>query len=92
MWTWRETVGLFASAVLIVFFSLLGWAMGSLPAPKEDKRVAKIKKHRDAHVKRSAQPQPGSQQAVEPAIQASAEPEAAEAETEATPEPAATEA
>jgi len=59
---------------------------------EEDKRVAKIKKHRDAHVKRSAQPQPGSQQAVEPAIQASAEPEAAEAETEATAEPAATEA
>ncbi len=27
---------------------------------EEDKRVAKIKKHRDAHVKRSAQPQPGS--------------------------------
>jgi len=42
MWTWRETFGLFASAVLIVFFSLLGWAMGSLPAPKEEKRVADL--------------------------------------------------
>jgi small subunit ribosomal protein S6 len=61
---------------------------------EEDKRVAKIKKHRDAHVKRSAQPQPGASQPVaEPAIQASAEPEAAvEPEVEATPEPAATEA
>ena len=62
---------------------------------EEDKRVAKIKKHRDAHVKRSAQPQPGSQPvAVEAAAQpdAVAQPEAAEPEVEATPEPAATEA
>ena len=61
---------------------------------EEDKRVAKIKKHRDAHVKRSAQPQPGSQPvAVEAAAQpdAVAQPEA-EPEVEATPEPAATEA
>ncbi len=36
---------------------------------EEDKRVAKIKKHRDAHVKRSAQPQPGSQPVAEPAAQ-----------------------
>jgi len=36
---WREYLGLFASAVVIVFFSLLGWAMGSLPAPKEEKHV-----------------------------------------------------
>jgi len=42
MWSWRETLGLFASAVLIVFFSLLGWAMGSLPSPKEEKRVSNI--------------------------------------------------
>src|SRR5579875_2024635 len=28
---------------------------------EEEKRVAKIKKHRDAHVKRSAQPQPGTE-------------------------------
>ena len=54
---------------------------------EEEKRVAKIKKHRDAHVKRSAQPQPGAD------ISASAAPEPAEAPaTEATPEPAATEA
>jgi small subunit ribosomal protein S6 len=32
---------------------------------EEDKRVAKIKKHRDAHVKRSAQPQ-ASPEAAEP--------------------------
>ena len=42
MRSWRETFGLFASAVLIVFFSLLGWAMGSLPASKEEKRVASL--------------------------------------------------
>ncbi len=42
MWSWRETVGLFASAVLFVFFALLGWAMGSLPAPKENKSVANL--------------------------------------------------
>src|SRR6202012_3836648 len=40
---------------------------------EEDKRVAKIKKHRDAHVKRSAQPQPGSQSV---AVEAAAQPEA----------------
>jgi small subunit ribosomal protein S6 len=62
---------------------------------EEDKRVAKIKKHRDAHVKRSAQPQPGA----EPTQTAqTTQPEAAEAApaeapaVEATPEPAATEA
>jgi small subunit ribosomal protein S6 len=65
---------------------------------EEDKRVAKIKKHRDAHVKRSAQPQPGAEisAAAEPSPEisaAAAEPEAAEAPAaEATPEPAATEA
>ena len=37
---WRENLGLCASAVIIVFFSLIGWAMDSLPAPKEEKRVA----------------------------------------------------
>jgi small subunit ribosomal protein S6 len=57
---------------------------------EEDKRVAKIKKHRDAHVKRSAQPQPGAAQTV--AEPAPAQPEAVEPEVEATPEPAATEA
>src|ERR1700743_380870 len=57
---------------------------------EEEKRVAKIKKHREAHVKRSAQPQPGSQ----PVAAAEAQPEAAaaEPEAEAAPEPAATEA
>jgi small subunit ribosomal protein S6 len=51
---------------------------------EEEKRVAKIKKHRDAHVKRSAQPQPGAE---------IAQPEATEAPaSEAIPEPAATEA
>jgi small subunit ribosomal protein S6 len=51
---------------------------------EEEKRVAKIKKHRDAHVKRSAQPQPGAE---------IAQPEATEAPAaEAIPEPAATEA
>jgi small subunit ribosomal protein S6 len=63
---------------------------------EEDKRVAKIKKHRDAHVKRSAQPQPGAPQPVaEVAAQpdAVAQPEAAAVpEVEATPEHAATEA
>jgi small subunit ribosomal protein S6 len=70
---------------------------------EEDKRVAKIKKHRDAHVKRSAQPQPGAEisaAAAEPSpdISAAAEPEAAEAPAaeapavEPTPEPATTEA
>ena len=50
---------------------------------EEDKRVAKIKKHRDAHVKRSAIPQPGTQpapEAAQPAApEATAAPEAAEA-------------
>ena len=61
---------------------------------EEEKRVAKIKKHRDAHVKRSAQPQPGAEP-TPPAAQAevAAQPEAVEAPAaEATPEPAATEA
>jgi small subunit ribosomal protein S6 len=50
---------------------------------EEEKRVAKIKKHRDAHVKRSALPQPGAEsEATEAAPAAEAE----------TPEPAATEA
>lgn len=58
---------------------------------EEDKRVAKIKKHRDAHVKRSAQPQPGSEPSPEPGadISAAAEPEPA---VETAPEAAATEA
>ena len=67
---------------------------------EEEKRVAKIKKHRDAHVKRSAQPQPGAEPtppAAQPQIaaqpEAEAQPEAVEAPAaEATPEPAATEA
>lgn len=51
---------------------------------EEEKRVAKIKKHRDAHVKRSALPQPGAE---------ATQPEATEAPAaEATPEPASTEA
>ncbi len=51
---------------------------------EEEKRVAKIKKHRDAHVKRSAQPQPGAE---------TEQPEPTEAPAaEAAPEPAATEA
>jgi small subunit ribosomal protein S6 len=53
---------------------------------EEEKRVAKIKKHRDAHVKRSAQPQPGAEISA-----AAAEPVETPA-VEATPEPAATEA
>jgi small subunit ribosomal protein S6 len=48
---------------------------------EEEKRVAKIKKHRDAHVKRSALPQAGAEAT-----------ESTEAPAEATPEPAATEA
>jgi small subunit ribosomal protein S6 len=61
---------------------------------EEEKRVAKIKKHRDAHVKRSAQPQPGSQPSPEPPAAAAEPTAAAEAApaAEATPEPAATEA
>ncbi len=53
---------------------------------EEEKRVAKIKKHRDAHVKRSAQPQPGAE------ISAAAEPAAEAPAAEPTPEPATTEA
>ena len=48
---------------------------------EEEKRVAKIKKHRDAHVKRSAQVQPAAE--TEPTEAPVAEP---------TPEPATTEA
>jgi small subunit ribosomal protein S6 len=55
---------------------------------EEDKRVAKIKKHRDAHVKRSAIQQPVAEPAAQPEAVA-AEPEAA---VEAAPEPATTEA
>jgi small subunit ribosomal protein S6 len=56
---------------------------------EEEKRVAKIKKHRDAHVKRSAQPQPGAEPPAAPAEPAAA----AEAPAaEAAPEPATTEA
>ena len=57
---------------------------------EEEKRVAKIKKHRDAHVKRSAQPQPGAE--TSPEISAAAEPEAEAPAAEAAPEPATTEA
>ena len=49
---------------------------------EEEKRVAKIKKHRDAHVKRSALPQPGAEPAAD--ISASAEPAATPA-AEAVP-------
>lgn len=65
---------------------------------EEDKRVAKIKKHRDAHVKRSAIQQPAAQPVAEPAAQpeaVAAEPASAEpapAAAEPTPEPATTEA
>lgn len=73
---------------------------------EEDKRVAKIKKHRDAHVKRSAQPQPGAQVSLEaasaePAVSEAPAPETPAVETpaaetptaeSATPEPAAAEA
>ena len=51
---------------------------------EEEKRVAKIKKHRDAHVKRSALPQPGAEATQTESTEAPA--------AEATPEPAATEA
>jgi small subunit ribosomal protein S6 len=68
---------------------------------EEEKRVAKIKKHRDAHVKRSALPQaspeaaaeapaPAAAQAPEPAAQAPAP--AAEVAPEPAPEPAAAQA
>jgi small subunit ribosomal protein S6 len=57
---------------------------------EEDKRVAKIKKHRDAHVKRSAIQQPAAQpEPVQAAAEAAPEPTPA---AEATPEPATTEA
>ncbi len=61
---------------------------------EEEKRVAKIKKHRDAHVKRSAIPQPGAEisAAAAPAAEAPAPEAAAEPASEPTPEPAATEA
>jgi small subunit ribosomal protein S6 len=64
---------------------------------EEDKRVAKIKKHRDAHVKRSAiqQPavvQPEAAQPAPPAEAAQPEPPAEAAQPEPTPEPATTEA
>jgi small subunit ribosomal protein S6 len=63
---------------------------------EEEKRVAKIKKHRDAHVKRSAQPQPGAEPTAEISAAAEPEAEAPAAETtpvaEPTPEPATTEA
>jgi small subunit ribosomal protein S6 len=45
---------------------------------EEDKRVAKIKAHRDAHVKRSAQPQVNAEAAAAPT--AVAEPAVAEDE------------
>jgi small subunit ribosomal protein S6 len=57
---------------------------------EEEKRVAKIKKHRDAHVKRSAIQQ---HPAAEPVQAEPAHPEPAEARpAETAPEPAATEA
>jgi small subunit ribosomal protein S6 len=41
---------------------------------EEEKRVAKIKKHRDAHVKRSALPQPGAEgEAAQPTAETPAE-------------------
>jgi small subunit ribosomal protein S6 len=55
---------------------------------EEDKRVAKIKAHRDAHVKRSAQPQVNVEAAAaetaEAPVAAASEPveQAAEVETE----------
>ena len=59
---------------------------------EEDKRVAKIKKHRDAHVKRSALPQV-SAEAAAPAPAPAAAPEAAAAEPAAAePEPVAAQA
>jgi small subunit ribosomal protein S6 len=54
---------------------------------EENKRVAKIKAHRDAHVKRSAQPHINAEAAAEvPA--AATEPEAATPVAETEPEPA----
>jgi small subunit ribosomal protein S6 len=59
---------------------------------EEDKRVAKIKKHRDAHVKRSALPQVSAEAApAEPAAAEAPAVETAAAEP-ATPEPAPAEA
>jgi len=51
---------------------------------EEDKRVAKIKAHRDAHVKRSAQPQVNVEAAA-----ATETPEAPAVETPAAAEPVA---
>jgi small subunit ribosomal protein S6 len=53
---------------------------------EEDKRVAKIKAHRDAHVKRSALPQSSPEAAAAPAEPKPAE--AAPADPVAEPEPA----
>lgn len=50
---------------------------------EEDKRVAKIKKHRDAHVKRSAQPSPAQIEAS--AASSAPAPEAAPAPAAAAP-------
>jgi small subunit ribosomal protein S6 len=58
---------------------------------EEDKRVAKIKAHRDAHVKRSALPQVNAEAAAEvpaAAPAATPAPEAAEEAPAAEPEPA----
>jgi len=59
---------------------------------EEDKRVAKIKAHRDAHVKRSALPHVNAEAATEapaaPVAASEPEPEAAAAEPVAEPEPA----
>jgi len=59
---------------------------------EEDKRVAKIKAHRDAHVKRSALPHVNAEAAAEapaaPVAASEPEPEAAAAEPVAEPEPA----
>ena len=62
---------------------------------EEEKRLAKIKKHRDAHVKRSAIPQVSAEAAPAPAAETPAAPAAAEApaaETAAEPEVAAAQA
>lgn len=48
---------------------------------EENKRVAKIKAHRDAHVKRSAQPQGNHDAAETSSISAAAAPEAQELKT-----------
>ena len=44
---WRETLGLAVSVLLIFLFSIVGWAMGSLPAPREEKRVAGLSERAD---------------------------------------------